>query len=91
MSKLKGDPGLPPLFALPAAGSRCALDSRQTTGLRNSYDSLRAHVLKQSSPKNTVVCRLSSAAHRGLVWDARVIHDEIHSLWFRESVRHIRG
>jgi hypothetical protein len=32
------------------------LDSLQIAGLRNSYDPLRGHVLKQSSPNYTAIC-----------------------------------
>jgi hypothetical protein len=35
------------------------------TGLRNSHDPLRGHVLKQCSPSPTARSRLIEAAHRG--------------------------
>jgi hypothetical protein len=53
----EGDPSLPRL--------RRTLDNLPIAGLRNSHDPLRVHVLKQSSPNSTAICRLSTAAHRG--------------------------
>jgi len=41
------------------------LDSQQIAGLRNSPNSLRDHVLKQSSPNYSAICWRSAAAHRG--------------------------
>jgi hypothetical protein len=56
----------PPRFTVRACQGRPhTLDSSQTTGLRNSRDQLRVHALKQSSPKSTDVCGLSSAVLRG--------------------------
>jgi len=54
----EGDPGFPPL--------RVPSISRKRAGLRNSYDPVRGHVLKQCSPNPTARLRLIEAAPRGI-------------------------
>jgi len=54
----EGDPGLPPPSGVPPI-------RRKRTGLRNSHDPLRGHVLKQCSPNPTARLCLIEAALRG--------------------------